>query len=120
MLTLTSIESNVLNLIDALLKVGGQAVAENNPDLKTAITGITSLADTLNQSFNPTAAAAETQINQVASDVQAGLVPVVAAVATVKASDTTLTQKVDAGTSLLGIFKTIEGDVVSLFSHSAS
>lgn len=119
MLTLTSLESNVLNLVDALLKVGGQAVAQNNPDLKTAISGITSLADTLNQSFNPAAAAAETQINQVAADVSAGIVPVVAAVATVKASDTTLATKVDAGTSLLGIFKTIEGDVVSLFSHGS-
>ena len=116
-MSLSTLEQNLLNLVDSLTKVGAQLVAANNPAYANLIPLATGTIDEINAKLNPGAAAAVTTINQAATDITAGIVPGTQAVEALTSKTATATEKASAVGTLLGTIETIGGDVISFFHH---
>jgi hypothetical protein len=119
-MSLTTLEQNLANLGDTLVKVAGQLIAENNPSYASLITLSTSLVDQVNSAVNPSAAPASAQITKAASDVANGITPVVAAVQTVTSKAAPAAAKASAIGSFVQEIELIGGDIISIFHKPAA
>jgi len=114
-MSLTALESKLLNVADTVVDAAANLVAAKNPAYDSLITLASGLVDQINASVNPTATAAATQIAAAASALTTAAQTAPAAASQVTASTSTATQKASAAGILVSDAESVAKSILALF-----